>query len=81
VEVQKRQAQADVIKEVRGIKIEISPSENRVRLFFKGKPPETTRTKLKSRGFRWAPSQGCWSAYYNSSSLWAVQDIEKGEIE
>jgi len=34
--------------------------DNRVQLFFDGKPSDEIRKKLKANGFRWAPSVGAW---------------------
>jgi hypothetical protein len=55
--------------EATGIRLEVSASENRVRIYFPGKPDEATRSRLKASGFRWAPTQGAWSGYHNHRTL------------
>jgi hypothetical protein len=49
-------------------RVEDCPTENRVRVYFPGKPDAAVRTTLKGAGFRWAPSLGCWQAHCNERS-------------
>lgn len=59
------------------ITIEECYSENRVRIYFPGKPEDEMRENLKRNGFRWAPSMGCWQAYINRWTLDFTKELTK----
>ncbi len=67
--IERDQATPDETQEGEYARVEDCPAENRVRLFFPGKPDAEVRGTLKSNGFRWARSLGCWQAYRNRPAL------------
>lgn len=50
-------------------KVVVNPDDNRVQIFFSGKPDEVVRTELKSYGFKWAPSVGAWQRMLGQYSI------------
>ena len=63
------------------VRLEDCPGDNRIRLFFPGKPDEIIRARLKGNGFRWTPSLGCWQAYRNVRSLAQAKHFISGSEE
>lgn len=51
---------------IEGVTVIENTEENRLQLFFDSKPPEETRKRLKSNGFRWARSIGAWQRQLNT---------------
>lgn len=61
--------------EINGVKVCENSEENRLQLFFDGKPREDVRKTLKSNGFRWAPSSMCWQSYLNRCQIDRAKQI------
>jgi len=58
-----------------GITVADNVEDNRIQVFFPGKPDPEIRKKLKQNGFRWAPSAGCWQSYRDSYKLKRIKEI------
>lgn len=63
---------------VSGLTIEFNLTENRLLLFFPGKPSEAVRKACKRNGFRWSPTRGAWS---RSLGGWAESAAEAVKAE
>ncbi|SHN87959.1 YodL domain-containing protein [Desulfitobacterium chlororespirans] len=59
-----------------GGRVEANQEDNRLQIFFDGKPNEGVRAELKSNGFRWAPSCGAWQRLLNDNAMYAANRIK-----
>lgn len=60
-----------------GIRIVENAEENRIQLFFDGKPPAETRQILKRHGFRWSRFNMAWQRHLNASGKYAAEEVLK----
>lgn len=65
----------DIDKTINGIKITTDKLENRIRLYFQGKPSEETRTKLKRNGFRWSYYNEAWQRQISNQAIYLAEQI------
>lgn len=73
--LQKRQQQEDSTEEINGITIELSASDNRVKILFGEKPDSSTINKLKSHGFRYSRYNNAWQAFYKPWNIRIARQI------
>lgn len=73
-----RHAQDETSERIVGeVRLVDSVEDNRIQAHFPGKPIEAVRSALKSNGFRWTPSLGCWQAYRSMGIERAAQVISE----
>ena len=58
-----------------GVKVVDNVEENRLQLFFNGKPAQEVIDQLKSSGFRWAHYSGCWQRMRSNAATWSAKHI------
>ena len=57
--------------------VTITERDNRVQLFFPGKPSDEIRARLKSNGFRWSPTAGSWQRMPSAWAWHVAREIAK----
>lgn len=61
--------------EVGAVQVVENVEDNRTQLFFPGKPAPDVRADLKSNGFRWCPTAGCWQRHLSGAATAIAQRI------
>ena len=59
-----------------GGRVEMNREDNRLQVFFDGKPDADTRAELKSSGFCWAPSVGAWQRQLTDNAIRAWKTLK-----
>jgi len=62
---------------VKGVRVLENAEDNRIQLFFDGKPSEEIRTTLKRNGFRWSRYNMAWQRQLNNAGRYAANVVLK----
>ena len=62
--------------EFEGGTVEINRDDNRLQIFFEGKPDASVREELKSNGFRWSPKAEAWQRQLNDTTIRVADRIK-----
>ncbi len=68
-------APTETIETPAGISIVENSDNDRLQIFFPGKPAGFIRAMLKSNGFHWSPTEGAWQRQLNENARWAAKRI------
>lgn len=76
-ELSKKDSSEDYERRIedKGLTIEVSYTENRIRLLYDDKPSADTIAELKRYGFKWSPSNSAWQRMITNDSFWAVEHV------
>lgn len=74
-EVAKASVEQSSTHEFEGGKVHLDYDENRIRIAHDSKPSADVIAKLKSRGFRWSPSNKAWQRQLTTDAKYAASDI------
>lgn len=60
---------------INGARLMICPDDNRVKLFFEGKPSHEIIKSLKQNGFHWSPLNSCWMRKISDWAIFTARNI------
>lgn len=63
--------------EINGVKIVKNFQADRLQLYFDGKPESNIIQTLKSKAFKWSPSNGCWQRQLTQNAVYAAETLLK----
>ena len=66
---------SEITLENLGITIKENIEDMRIQIFFEEKPEPEIREILKSRAFKWSPSNGCWQRQLSDNARYATNQI------
>lgn len=58
-----------------GFAVKENVEDMRLQLFFADKPEPEVRDRLKHRGFKWSPRNGCWQRQLNDNARYALRQL------
>jgi hypothetical protein len=64
-------------KEINGVRIVDNFQDDRVQIFFKGKPEQDMINKLKKNAWRWSPFNKCWQRKLTKQAQYDAQNLLK----
>ena len=62
---------------INGVNIVENVQEDRIQLFFDGKPESAMIQNLKRNAFKWSPSRGCWQRQLTRNAIYATANLLK----
>jgi len=74
-EIAKQEAATVETERPDGIRVVQNREADRLQLFFPGKPDEKTISSLKSKAFKWSPSNKCWQRQLTANAICAANQI------
>lgn len=66
---------AEPILEAGGVQVVRNHAADRVQIIFPGKPDASTRSRLKSSGWRWSPSESAWQRKLTNAAEYDARQI------
>jgi hypothetical protein len=58
-----------------GVKIVENVEDNRLQLFYDGKPEDKERMTLKRHAFKWSPRNGCWQRQLTNNAIYSLKFV------